>query len=83
MLKIEAKKPNQTPLQEPDQDIICSKNHPTSSLAQGDNRCCNPFEIRAWFLHVGNGQSDDPFCFNPFEIRAWFLQSIPATRAKH
>jgi hypothetical protein len=37
MLKIEAKKPNQTPLQEPDQDIICSKNHPTSSLAQGAN----------------------------------------------
>ena len=27
------KKPNQTLLQEPDQDIMCSKNHPTSSLA--------------------------------------------------
>jgi hypothetical protein len=35
MLEIEAKKPHQTPLQEPNQDIICSKKHPTSSLAQG------------------------------------------------
>ena len=36
MLKIEAKKPNRTPLQKPDQDIISSKKHPTVSLAQGD-----------------------------------------------
>ena len=45
MLTNETQKPNQTPPQKLDQDIICSKNHPTSSLAQG---AVSPGTLVSW-----------------------------------